>query len=178
MMMNLIANITLLVAALLDMIGLLGGDITAHCHNGHSNSRYYGWLSKSGELMSPKRLLSLAVFLGTFTTMAQQSWIVVLILAATLLTQAIVLLSRRHWQLMEPGKNHGRMLATALIIVLIAIGLVGYFGSKTSMVFASRITSMLAVMIPPITWLLTMLTAWLIHPHNSVIDRGPQEPQD
>ena len=50
-MTNQTANIALLVAALLDMIVLLVGDITAPRDNGHNNSRYYAWLSKSGELL-------------------------------------------------------------------------------------------------------------------------------
>ena len=173
--MNLIANITLLVAALLDMIVLLGEDITAHRNNGHSNSKYYCWLNKSGEILSPKRLLPLAVFLGTFTTMALQSWMVVMILAAVLLAQAIYLLSQRQWKLLDNGKNAGRMLATATIIALIIIGTVAYFGSKTSTLFASRISSMTAVMIPPITWLLTMLTAWVLRIRSDI--SGPEQPE-
>ena len=177
-MMNLIANIALLVAALLDIVVLSGGDITDHRNNGHSNSKYYGWLNKSGELLSPKRLLLLAVFLGTFTTMAQQSWMVVMILAAVLLAQAIYLLSQRQWKLLDIGKNAGRMLATATIIVLIIIGVVAYIGNKTSPLFASRIASMAAVMIPPITWLFTILSAWMLRIRGDVTDLEQQGPED
>lgn len=176
--MNLIANITLLLAALLDMIVLLGGDITAHRDNGHSNPKYYRWLDKSGEILSPKRLLPLAVFLCTFTTMALESWMVVMILAAVLLAQAIYLLRGRQWKLFDNGKNAGRMLATSMIITLIVIGIVAYFGSKTSTLFASRITSMTAVMIPPVTWLLTMLSAWLLRIRPEVNDSGQPGLQD
>lgn len=160
--MNLIANITLLVAALLDMIVLLGGDIADHRNNGHSNSKYYRWLNKSGEIMSLKRLLLLAVFVCTFTTMALQSWIVVMILAATLLIQGIYLLWRRQWKLLDDGKNARQMLFTAIFIVLCVIFGVGHSALRSSVgttLFASRVTSMAAVMIAPVTWLLTMLTA-------------------
>lgn len=164
-MMNLIANITLLVAALLDMIVLLGGDIADHRNNGHSNTKYYRWLNKSGEIMSLKRLLLLAVFVCTFTTMALQSWIVVMILAATLLIQGIYLLWRRQWKLLDDGKNARQMLFTAIFIVLCAIFGVGQSALRSSVgttLFASRVTSMAAVMIVPITWLLTMLTALVL----------------
>lgn len=177
-MMNLIANITLLVAAVLDMIVLLGSDIAAHRDNGHSNSKYYRWLNKSGELMSPKRLLLLAVFMCTFTTMALQSWMVVMILAAVLLAQGIYLLSRRQWKLLDNGENAGLMLATATIIVLIIIGVVAYYGSKTGVLFASRVTSMIAVMIIPVTWLLTMLTAWVLRIRSDVSGSEQPGPQD
>lgn len=179
-MMNLIANITLLVAALLDMIVLLGGDIADHRNNGHSNSKYYRWLNKSGEIMSLKRLLLLAVFVCTFTTMALQSWIVVMILAATLLIQGIYLLWRRQWQLLDDGKNARQMLFTAIFIVLCAIFGVGQSALRSSVgttLFASRVTSMAAVMIVPITWLLTMLTALVlrIRPDSDTPEQQDQQ---
>lgn len=179
-MMNLIANITLLVAALLDMIVLLGGDIADHRNNGHSNTKYYRWLNKSGEIMSLKRLLLLAVFVCTFTTMALQSWIVVMILAATLLIQGIYLLWRRQWKLLDDGKNARQMLFTAIFIVLCAIFGVGQSALRSSVgttLFASRVTSMAAVMIVPITWLLTMLTAWVlrIRPDSDTPEQQDQQ---
>lgn len=179
-MMNLIANITLLVAALLDMIVLLGGDIADHRNNGHSNSKYYRWLNKSGEIMSLKRLLLLAVFVCTFTTMALQSWIVVMVLAATLLIQGIYLLWRRQWKLLDDGKNARQMLFTAIFIVLCAIFGVGQSALRSSVgttLFASRVTSMAAVMIVPITWLLTMLTALVlrIRPDSDTPEQQDQQ---
>lgn len=178
--MNLIANITLLVAALLDMIVLLGGDIADHRNNGHSNSKYYRWLNKSGEIMSLKRLLLLAVFVCTFTTMALQSWIVVMILAATLLFQGIYLLWRRQWKLLDDGKNARQMLFTAIFIVLCAIFGVGQSALRSSVgttLFASRVISMAAVMIAPVTWLLTMLTAWVlrIRPDSDTPEQQDQQ---
>ena len=178
--MNLIANITLLVAALLDMIVLLGGDIADHRNNGHSNSKYYRWLNKSGEIMSLKRLLLLAVFVCTFTTMALQSWIVVMILAATMLIQGIYLLWRRQWKLLDDGKNARQMLFTAIFIVLCAIFGVGQSALRSSVgttLFASRVISMAAVMIAPVTWLLTMLTAWVlrIRPDSDTPEQQDQQ---
>lgn len=178
--MNLIANITLLVAALLDMIVLLGGDIADHRNNGHSNTKYYRWLNKSGEIISLKRLLLLAVFVCTFTTMALQSWIVVMILAATLLIQGIYLLWRRQWKLLDDGKNARQMLFTAIFIVLCAIFGVGQSALRSSVgttLFASRVTSMAAVMIAPVTWLLTMLTAWVlrIRPDSDTPEQQDQQ---
>jgi CBS domain containing-hemolysin-like protein len=180
-MMNLIANITLLVAALLDMIVLLGGDIADHRNNGHSNSKYYRWLNQSGELMSLKRLLPLAVFVGTFTTMALQSWIVVMILAAALLIQGISLLWRRQWKLLDDGKNARQMLFTAIVIVLCAIFGVGQSALRSSVgttLFASRVTSMAAVMIVPITWLLSMFTAWVLRIRPDSDNPEQQDQQD
>ena len=177
-MMTLIANIALLVAALLDMIVMLGIDINAHRNNGHSNSKYNDWLSKSGELLSTKRLLLLAVFVATFTTMAQESWMVVMLLAATLLVQGISLLRQRQWKLIERGKYTGRMLVTAVVLALIAIGVVAYVASRTNVVYASRVTAITAVMILLITPLLTMLVAWLLRTGHGISGPERQEPQD
>ena len=179
MNLNVIANLALLVAALLDMVVLLGADIADHRNNGHSNSKYYNWLNKNSELMSAKRLLPLAVFLGTFTTMAQESWMVVMILAAVLLAQSIYLLWQRQWKLLDNGKNAGRMLFTATLIVLSAIFGIGLSALRSSVgttLFASRVTSMAAVMIPPITWLLTMLTAWVLRIRSDVNDSADPNP--
>lgn len=173
-MMTLIANIALLVAALFDMIVFLGGDITAHRNNGHVNDKYYRWLSQSGELSSPKRLLLIAVFFATFTTMAQQSWMVIMILAVTLLIQGIVLLKQRQWKLMYWDKRAGRMLVAAVILALIAIGAVAYYGSLTSLVFASRVSAAASVLILFITPLLTMLAAWLLSPFNKEENKANQ----
>lgn len=178
--MNLIANIALLVAALLDIVVLVGGDITDHRNNGHSNSMYHRWLNKSGELLSPKRLLLYAVFMGTATTMAQESWIVVMILAAVLLIQGIVLLSKRQWKIMGKGKYSGRMLATALLLVaLILFGIANSAGRSQGAVHASQVTSIAAVMIACVTWLLPMITAWMLRiPVTDVTDSEPQDPRD
>ncbi|MBQ6167472.1 MAG: hypothetical protein IJK41_08630 [Muribaculaceae bacterium] len=179
--MNLIANITLLVAALLDMVVLLGGDIADHRNNGHSNTKYYQWLNKSGEIMSLKRLLLLAVFVGTFTTMALQSWMVVMILAAVLLIQGIYLLWQRQWKLLDDEKNAKQMLFTAIFIVLCVIFGEGQGALRSSVgttLFASRVTSMTAVMIAPITWLLTMLSAWVLRIRPDSDNPEQQEPRD
>ena len=179
MNMNVIANVSLLVVSLLDMIVLLGGDITDHRNNSHSNSKYYKCLSTSGELMSPKRLLLLVLFVGTFTTMAQESWMVVMILAAVMLAQATYLLNQRQWKLLDNGQNAKRMLFTATFIALLALFGVGQSALRSSVGtirFASRVTSMAAVMITPITWLLTMITAWVLRIRGDVNDSTPPAP--
>ena len=176
--MNLIANITLLVAALLDMTVLLGGDITAHRNNGHSNSKYYSWLNKSGEFLSSKRWLPVAVLFGALSTMAQQSWIVVMILAAVMLSQGIYLFRKRQWKLLDHGKIAGRMLAIALFIAVIAIAGVGRSALTSKAggaVFASQAASIAAVMITPVTWLLTMFSAWVLRIDHDV--NGQERPE-
>lgn len=174
--MTTIAYITLLVAALFDLCVVLGRDITEHQHNEFSNKRYNAWLRKSGELSSPRRLLVLAVLIATCTTMAQLSWIVVMILAAVLAAQGIVLLSHSKFKLFDWNKKTALMFFTAIILTLIAAVAAGYMGNLTNTEDASRAAAIVAVMILAITPLLTMLTAWLLRIGHSVNGPNPEQP--
>lgn len=174
-MMNQIANITLFAAALLDMLVLLGRDITAHRDNGHDNTRYYDWMKKSGEILSPKRLLPFTVFIATFTTMAQQSWIVVMILAATLLIQAIALLKGNQWRLMVSDKRTYQMLALALFLVtLVGVFVIPDVFKQTDALLGTQVMAQCAVMLLVLTPFLTMLVAWMLKKGRKV--NGPEQP--
>ena len=178
-MMNLIANIVMTVSALFCMVVFLGGDITKHREMGHSNAKYSQWLRKSGELLSPKRLLLLVVFLGNLTTMAQESWIVIMILATALLILGIVQLKGRQWKLMERDKRTDRMLSIVLWLVM----LVGIFTIRgayvhTNALFASHIMTMWALMFLLVTPFLTMLAAWMLKLGRDVNGPEQQTPQD
>ena len=177
--MNLIANIVMTISALFCMVVFLGGDITKHREMGHSNAKYSQWLRKSGELLSPKRLLLLVVFLGNLTTMAQESWIVIMILAAALLILGIVQLKGRQWKLMERDKRTDRMLSIVLWLVM----LVGIFTIRgayvhTNALFASHIMTMWALMFLLVTPFLTMLAAWMLKLGRDVNGPEQQTPQD
>ena len=162
--MTTIAYITLLVAALFDLCVMLGRDLTDHQQNEFSNRRYNEWLRQSSELSSPRRILVLAVLIATCTTMAQMSWIVIMILAAVLLAQGIYLLSSRQWKLFGLSPRIGRMFFTAIILTLIAVGAASYLGNFTGAEDASRSAAIAAIIVLAITPLLTMLTAWLLSP--------------
>ena len=177
--MNQIANIVMTVSALFCMVVFLGGDITKHREMGHSNAKYSQWLRKSGELLSPKRLLLLVVFLGNLTTMAQESWIVIMILATALLILGIVQLKGRQWKLMERDKRTDRMLSIVLWLVM----LVGIFTIRgayvhTNALFASHIMTMWALMFLLVTPFLTMLAAWMLKLGRDVNGPEQQTPQD
>ena len=178
-MMNLIANIVMTISALFCMVVFLGGDITKHREMGHSNAKYSQWLRKSGELLSPKRLLLLVVFLGNLTTMAQESWIVIMILATALLILGIVQLKGRQWKLMERDKRTDRMLSIVLWLVM----LVGIFTIRgayvhTNALFALHIMTMWALMFLLVTPFLTMLAAWMLKLGRDVNGPEQQTPQD
>lgn len=178
-MMNLIANIVMTVSALFCLSVFLGGDITKHREMGHSNAKYSQWLRKSGELLSPKRLLLLAVFLGNLTTMAEESWIVVMILAAALLIMGIVQLKGRQWKLMERDKRTDRMLSIVLwLVMLVGIFMISSAYEQTNALFASHVMTMWALMPLVVTPFLTMLVSWMLKLGRDVNGPEQQTPQD
>ena len=178
-MMNLIANIVMTVSALFCLVVFLGGDITKHREMGHSNAKYSQWLRESGEFLSPKRLLLLVVFFGNFTTMAQESWIVVMILAVALLILGIARLKRRQWKLMERDQRTNRMLSIVLLLVmLVGIFMIASAYEQTNALFVSHIMAIWALMLLVVTPFLTMLVAWMLKMGRGV--NGPEQhtPQD
>ena len=163
-MMTMIAYTTLLIAALFDLTVMLRWDINALRENDFSSSSYNTWLRKSGELSSLKRLLVLAVLIATCTTMAQTSWIVVMILAAGLIIQSATMLFTRQ----EPPINFNRRawltLAIAIILALLAISTAFYLGNLTNEIDATHAAAITTVMILAISPLLTMLANCLLIP--------------
>lgn len=178
-MMNLIANIVMTVSALFCMVVFLGGDITKHREMGHSNAKYSQWLRESGELLSPKRLLLLVVFLGNLTTMAQESWIVIMILATALLILGIVQLKGRQWKLMERDKRTDRMLSIVLwLVMLVGIFMIRGAYVQTNALFALHVMTMWALIFLVVTPFLTMLAAWMLKLGRDVNGPEQQTPQD
>ncbi len=174
-MMTIIANLTLLAAALFALCAMLRWDSLMQQLNGFSNHRYNTWLRQSGELTSIKRLTVLAVLIACFTTMAQTSWIVVMILAAVLIGQGIALFMAKHEKPVKHDKRVTILLLSALVIALIAAGAAGYAGSLQSKVIASQSAAITAVMILAVSPLLIMLTSWLLHP---ILKHGNDNPDD
>ncbi len=162
--MTLISQITLAAAAMIDLSAMLMVDTQAIQHNGHNNSRYYAWLRENSELTSTKRILVLAVLIGCCSTMAQSSWIVVLVLAAVLIIQGIMLWANggiRHTKL--NGKSWCAY-AIGMILAAAFTGAAGYVGSSQSAATGWQSAAMAAVMTLAVSPLLAMLTAWLLSP--------------
>ena len=174
--MTIIANLTLLAAALFALFAMLRWDTLMQQLNGFSNHRYNTWLRQSGELSSIKRLTVLAVLIACFTTMAQTSWIVVMILAAVLVGQGIALFMAKHDKPVKRGdKRVTILLLSALVIAVIAVGAAGYAGSLQSKVIASQSAAITAVMILAVSPLLIMLASWLLHP---ILKHGNDNTED
>ncbi len=160
-----IAHYTLLATALIDLSAMLHIDSNALHINGYSNSQYYSSLRENDEFTSSKRLTPLAVLIACCTTMASMSWIVVMILAAVLIIQAIALLCHLPKRPVGTGKRRARIHVTALIITATAIAGV-YYASPSNNGGTAQAMSFLAVMTLTTSPLLTMLANWLLRPIN------------
>ncbi|MBR5725225.1 MAG: hypothetical protein IKX56_00660 [Muribaculaceae bacterium] len=158
--MELIAQTSLLAAAALDLIAMLRHDELTLQSCAHSNSDYNRLLKKNSEISSVKRLLPFAVTIGACTTMAQMSWIVVFILAAVILAQALYLLWPNREGTHKMGKRSWGVYCLALALAIILPALLGYFvpGSLIEGVRTAVWTILLEIIISPA---LVMLANWL-----------------
>ncbi len=159
-----IAYTSLLAAALLDLCAMLLHEVGALQHNDFSNSRYYSWLSKSDDLMAPRRLVVLAVLIGCCTTMAQSSWMVIALFAATLLAQGIILLCNRSAK-PSPVTSHARLVyGTAIVLALLATAAGYILGVHLNIADAVPSAASVAVIALALSPLLAMLANWLLSP--------------
>ena len=160
--MTLIAHIALAIAALLALLALLRRDIVMLQRNHFSNSSFNAHLRESSDLTSPSRLLAVAVLIGSITTMAQESWAVVAILAATLAAMGIYMLIKKQ---AEPKPFTGRAIevfAISIIVAIIATAAAAIYGMSKSQVESAHSASLMMLMCAIASPLLAMLSNWLL----------------
>ena len=168
--MTFFANIVLMVAAVLDLCMILCLDSKMLRQNDYESSRYYKQLMESGEFTSPKRLLAFAVLIGACSTMARMSWIVVLILAAVILAQAIVLALKIKGEQGLSEKRSKWLYFVSMVISMLLIGFTAYFGNQNSTVEASQAAALAALFLLSASPLVIILVNWLLGPitrHNN-----------
>ena len=169
-MMTIIANIVLVAVTVLDLCIMLCLDSKMLRQSDFKSSRFYKQLIESDEFTSPKRLLAFAALIGACSTMARMSWIVVLILAAVILAQAIILGHKIiKDEQNKSDKRSKRLYFATIVISLLLIGLAAYFGNRNSMVEASQAAALAALLLLSASPLVIMLVNWLLHPlkhHN------------
>lgn len=159
-----IAYTSLLAAALLDLCATLPHEVRALQHNDFSNSRFYSWLSKSDDLMAPRRLVVLAVLIGCCTTMARSSWMVIALFAAILLAQGIFLLCKKSDK-PSPMTSHARLIYGVAIVLALLATAAGYIlGGQLNIADAVPSAASVAVIVLAISPLLAMLANWLLSP--------------
>lgn len=150
--MTLISDLTLLAASLLDLVATLRHDMLALQQCGFNSQSYNKLLKENGEIYSAKWLLPFVVSMGALTTMAQRSWIVVLILAAVLLAHALYLLWPKREKPARMSKRAKRLFSIALALAIIIPALVSYISlnkipNATSIILLEILCSPVLVML-------------------------------
>ena len=161
MTMTLISYLILLAAGLLDLVAMVRHDVLTLQQCGFNSQSYNKLLKENSEVYSAKRLLPLAVLIGACTTMAQMSWIVVLILAAVILAQALYLLWPKKGKSARTGKRSWSVYGITLVLAIIIPALVSHFipGDQNKSFSAASYTVLLEVLCSPV---LVMLINWLL----------------
>ena len=159
---TLLAHLSLGSAALLALIGMLRKDTILLQLNHFSNSRFYTHLQEKGELSSVPRLAAIAVLAGSITTMAKESWMVVIILAAVLAILGIYLLTKK-----RPDASHfnGRatgVYAISFILSIIATAAAGYFSTSQDLINSAYDRALALQLCAVISPLLVILSNWLL----------------
>lgn len=162
-MMTIIANIVMVVAAVLDLCVLLFLDAKMLRQSDYETSRYYNQLIESGEFSSMKRLLVFAVLIGACTTMARMSWMVMMILAVVILAQAIVLVFSKIGKQDKLEKRGMRLYITTVVFSLLLIGLICYICNHFIMDEASQVVALSTLLLASASPLIIMLVNLLLN---------------
>ena len=135
------AHIILLAAGLFDFIATLHNDVRSLQLSRFNNRRYNSLMKDNEEITSLNRLLSLAVLIGVCTTMAQMSWMVVLILAVVIFTHGLYSLRRNLDKLPKLSKHAWLVYAVALLMGAVSAGLITFFMVRQAQAQGARIAA-------------------------------------
>jgi hypothetical protein len=174
MLITTIAYITLLVATLFALVALTRWDLHNMQQTGYSNSRYNAGLMQSGEFSSPKRILAFAVLIGSFTTMALGSWMVVMVLAGIVAILGFVMLFRRDERPLIMSGRAIRLYAVTLLLALAIVAAVFFVGQAMGLkdIANLRNASTCALALLALSPMLIIAANWLLHPLEKHPDYG------
>lgn len=177
-MMTTIANISLLAAAAIALCGMTRLDALALQRCSFKPGRYYAWLTQKGDLTSTKRLIVLAVLIACFTTMAQVSWMVVMLLALALLALGVTLLTTKREPPTKLTRGAALVWAISCLIAMLAVAAIGcmaYYSGEADWLHPAALAAVMAAAVSP---LFTILTGWLLKPDPEKGETGPEDQLD
>ena len=159
---TLIAHLSLITAALLALLGMLRQDTTLLQLNHFNNSRFNSHLQEKDELFSAPRLVALAVLVGSITTMAKESWMVIIILAVVLAILGIYLLSKKRPDASHFNGRATRVYTISVILSIIAVAAADGFSMNPSLINSVYDRALALELCTVISPLLVMLSNWLL----------------
>lgn len=156
MEISLIVNIAFLVAIALVLSMMLRWDLQMLQQHSFSTADYYDWLRSTDETCSTKRIVMLAVLIGSTTTYAKESWLVMALLATVTLALATFLLK----QPLHFSKRMAINSFTTLLIACIFTTIVAIMSETPELKMLNSVYSVL--FFATFSYVFSLIANWLV----------------
>ena len=160
MEISLIVNIAFLVAIALVLSMMLRWDLQMLQQHSFSTADYYDWLRSTDETCSTKRIVMLAVLIGSTTTYAKESWLVMALLATVTLALATFLLKQQRKQPLHFSKHMAINSFTTLLIACIFSTFVAIMSETPELKMLNSVYSVL--FFATFSYVFSLIANWLV----------------
>lgn len=160
MEISLIVNIAFLVAIALVLSMMLRCDLQMLQQHSFSTADYYDWLRSTDETCSTKRIVMLAVLIGSTTTYAKESWLVMALLATVTLALATFLLKQQRKQPLRFSKRMAINSFTTLLIASIFTTIVAIMSETPELKMLNSVYSVL--FFATFSYVFSLIANWLV----------------
>lgn len=160
MEISLIVNIAFLVAIALVLSMMLRWDLQMLQQHSFSTADYYDWLRSTDETCSTKRIVMLAVLIGSTTTYAKESWLVMALLATVTLAFATFLLKQQRKQPLHFSKRMAINSFTTLLIACIFTTIVAIMSETPEQKMLNSVYSVL--FFATFSYVFSLIANWLV----------------
>ena len=160
MEISLIVNIAFLVAIALVLSMMLRWDLQMLQQHSFSTADYYDWLRSTDETCSTKRIVMLAVLIGSTTTYAKESWLVMALLATVTLVLATFLLKQQRKQPLHFSKRMAINSFTTLLIACIFTTIVAIMSETPELKMLNSVYSVL--FFATFSYVFSLIANWLV----------------
>lgn len=160
MEISLIVNIAFLVAIALVLSMMLRWDLQMLQQHSFSTADYYDWLRSTDETCSTKRIVMLAVLIGSTTTYAKESWLVMALLATVTLALATFLLKQQRKQQLHFSKRMAINSFTTLLIASIFTTIVAIMSETPELKMLNSVYSVL--FFATFSYVFSLIANWLV----------------
>lgn len=160
MEISLIVNIAFLVAIALVLSMMLRWDLQMLQQHSFSTADFYDWLRSTDETCSTKRIVMLAVLIGSTTTYAKESWLVMALLATVTLALATFLLKQQRKQSLHFSKRMATNSFTTLLIACIFTTIVAIMSETPELKMLNSVYSVL--FFATFSYVFSLIANWLV----------------
>lgn len=140
---NLIVNIAFLAVLVFALCVMLRTDMAQLAKQNWSTTDFYDWVRSSDEPCTTKRIIMLTVFIASTTSYAQESWMVVVILAIATLAVSLCQLKHRRKALTQTHKRLEICYFLSLLIAAFTTAIVAATSESTELAVQNSVYSVL-----------------------------------